>query len=98
MRATYEGVAFAMLDCYQHMPGEIKRLTVCGGGANSAVWCQMFADAVATRIVTVKGDELGAKGVVLNDAVVQGICGRLQGGGRGDGRVGPRVRAGYEGA
>ena len=45
------GVAFAMLDCYQHMPGEIKRLTVCGGGANSAVWCQMFADAVGTQIL-----------------------------------------------
>ena len=75
VRATYEGVAFAMLDCYQHMPGEIKRLTVCGGGANSAVWCQMFADAVGTQIVTVKGDELGAKGVVLNNAVVQGIYG-----------------------
>lgn len=26
VRATYEGVAFAMLDCYQHMPQEIKHL------------------------------------------------------------------------
>lgn len=25
VRATYEGVAFAMLDCYQHMPQEIKQ-------------------------------------------------------------------------
>ena len=72
VRATYEGVAFAMLDCYKHMPQEIKRVTVCGGGANSAAWCQMFADALGTRIITIKGGELGAKGVILNNAVVQG--------------------------
>ena len=72
VRATYEGVAFAMLDCYQHMPQKVVRLTVCGGGAESATWCQIFADAVGIEIVTVKGEELGAKGVVLNNAVVQG--------------------------
>ena len=27
VRATYEGVAFAMLDCYQHMPQKVVRLT-----------------------------------------------------------------------
>ena len=73
VRATYEGVAYAMLDCYQNMPQEITRLTVCGGGANSEMWCRMFADAVGTQIVTVKGDELGAKGVVLNNMVIQGL-------------------------
>ena len=73
LRATYEGVAFSMLDCYNHMPQEVKRITVCGGGANSPFWCQMFADALGTEIVAVNGDELGAKGVVLNNAVVQGF-------------------------
>lgn len=73
LRATYEGVAFAMLDCYRHMPREVKQITVCGGGANSPFWCQMFADALGAEIIAVKGDELGAKGVVLNNAVVQGI-------------------------
>lgn len=72
VRATYEGVAYAMLDCYQHMPQKVARLTLCGGGANSSFWAQMFADAVGQEIVTVKGDELGAKGVILNNAVVQG--------------------------
>lgn len=80
VRATYEGVAFAMLDCYQHMPLEIKQITVCGGGANSSVWCQMFADALGTKIVTVKGEELGAKGVVINNAVVQGYYADYQDG------------------
>ncbi len=73
MRATYEGVALAMLDCYAHMPRPVKQITVCGGGANSEFWCQMFADVLGAEILTVKGEELGAKGVVLNNAVVQGI-------------------------
>ncbi|GHU14569.1 hypothetical protein FACS1894161_5260 [Spirochaetia bacterium] len=73
IRAVYEGVAYAMLDCYQHMPLKIKSVTVCGGGAGSAFWCQMFADALGTRIMTVNGDELGAKGAIMNNAVVQGI-------------------------
>ena len=73
LRATYEGVAFAMLDCYSNMPGKVKQITVCGGGAKSSFWCQMFADVLGADIITVNGDELGAKGVVLNNAVVQGL-------------------------
>ena len=73
VRATYEGVAFAMLDCYQHMPLPIEQITLCGGGANSAVWCQMFADALGSKIITVEGEELGARGVAINNTVVQGI-------------------------
>jgi erythritol kinase len=73
VRATFEGVAFAMLDCYRHMPLVIEQVTVCGGGSKSAVWCQMFADALGKRIITVKGGELGAKGVIINNAVVQGL-------------------------
>lgn len=73
IRATYEGVAFAMLDCYQHMPLPIENITLCGGGANSFTWCQMFADALGSKIITVEGEELGARGVAINNAVVQGI-------------------------
>ena len=73
LRAAYEGVAFAMLDCYINMPGEVKQITVCGGGAKSPFWCQMFADILGSEIVTVNGNELGAKGTVLNNAVIQGF-------------------------
>ena len=78
VRATYEGVAFAMLDCYEHMPLTPEQITVCGGGSGSNTWCQMFADALGSRIVTVKGDELGARGVAINNMVVQGIYGSYQ--------------------
>ena len=55
-----------------------EQITVCGGGSGSNTWCQMFADALGSRIVTVKGDELGARGVAINNMVVQGIYGSYQ--------------------
>ena len=73
MRSVYEGVAYAMLDCYNHMPLKIKSVTLCGGGAGSTFWCQMFADVLGTRIMTVNGEELGAKGAIMNNAVVQNV-------------------------
>ena len=72
VRATYEGVVFAMMDCYQHMPEGMKKITLCGGGANSPTWCQMFADAMGVPITIVGGSEAGALGVCINNAVVQG--------------------------
>lgn len=72
VRATYEGVAYAMLDCYQSMPQAVQSITLCGGGASSAFWCQMFADTLGSSLKTVQGQELGALGVVINNAVVQG--------------------------
>jgi sugar (pentulose or hexulose) kinase len=73
MRACYEGVAYAMMHCYDNMPFEIGKITICGGGAASEVWCQMFADALGKQVITVNGDELGAKGAILTNAVAQGI-------------------------
>ena len=73
IRATYEGVAYAMMDCYLSMPLEVKQITLCGGGASSQFWCQMFCDALGSKIITVKGDEFGALGVAINNAVVQGF-------------------------
>ncbi len=73
LRACYEGVAYAMMHCYDKMPFEIKQITICGGGAQSATWCQMFADALGKKVITVHGDELGAKGTILVNAVAQGI-------------------------
>ena len=73
LRACYEGVAYAMLDCYSRLSEEVTQITVCGGGALSRFWCQMFADAVGIRVVTVNGQELGARGAALTNAVAQGI-------------------------
>ena len=52
---------------------DIKQITICGGGSHSAVWCQIFADVLGKKVITVHGDELGAKGTIISNAVAQGI-------------------------
>lgn len=73
LRAVYEGVAMEMLDCYKHMPGEINEVRLSGGGASSAFWCQMFADALGKVMKVPAGSEFGAKGSVINAAVALNI-------------------------
>lgn len=64
-RAVYEGVALAIRDCYEHVPGETDRVYVSGGGARSELWCQLFADQLNAEIHLPAGEEFGAKGVAL---------------------------------
>ncbi len=64
-RAVYEGVALAMRDCYEHIPGETDAVLMGGGGARSELWCQLFADCLGRRIEVPAGEEFGAKGAAL---------------------------------
>ena len=75
LRAVYEGIAMAMVDCYQSVPVKLSEIYVSGGGAKSDVWMQMFADAMGTDVVILCGTELGAKGAAMNAAVALGTYG-----------------------
>jgi len=65
MRAVYEGVALAMRDCYQAMNQQVDEVILVGGGARSAFWAQMFADAAGKRIIVPSGAEFGARGAAI---------------------------------
>lgn len=73
LRAVYEGIAMAMVDCYRSTEADLKEIYVSGGGAKSDVWMQIFADAMDTDIVICSGTEFGAKGAALNVGVALGI-------------------------
>lgn len=73
LRAVYEGVAFAALDCYKHFPMEIREIRMAGGGSNSPVWCQMFADMAGVTVLVPEGSEFGAKGAVMITGIALGI-------------------------
>jgi sugar (pentulose or hexulose) kinase len=65
VRAVYEGISLAMLDCYKHLPQNADEIYLSGGGANSDFWCQMFANCLNASIIVPKGSEFGAKGAAL---------------------------------
>ena len=78
LRAVYEGVAFATLDCYRHMPIDPEVVCLSGGGAKSAVWCQILADCLGKPISVPAGSQFGAKGAALNVGVAAGFYSSAQ--------------------
>lgn len=73
LRAVYEGVTLSALDCYSYLPAKISELKLAGGGSRSALWAQMFADALGCPVHVVEGKEPGAKGAAMNAGVAIGI-------------------------
>ena len=73
LRALYEGVGFAMMDCYENMPIEPECINLSGGGAKSNAWCQIISDMMGKFIQIPEGSEFGAKGAALNAGVACGI-------------------------
>ena len=65
-RAVLEGVAFAIRDCYEVAKAnglEITSTNLCGGGARSATWQQIFADVLGIPVhilATEQGPSYGA--------------------------------------
>jgi sugar (pentulose or hexulose) kinase len=78
LRAVYEGVAFATLDCYRHMPIDPKVVCLSGGGAKSPVWCQILADCLGKPMSVPAGSQFGAKGAAINVGVAGGFYSSAQ--------------------
>lgn len=73
LRAIYEGVALAMVDCFANIPIEVSEIAISGGGAKSNLWCQIFADTTGKKIKTFQASELGALGAAMSAGVGIGI-------------------------
>ncbi len=61
--AVLEGVAFGLRDGWASMQvatGEVKELSLVGGGARSALWAGLIASTLGVPLVTHEGGEAGA--------------------------------------
>lgn len=70
VRAVYEGIALNARWLWQYVskfsPKKNQAITITGGGANSAVWCQIFADVLGCPIQQTKDPSLAnAKGAAM---------------------------------
>ncbi len=72
-RAVYEGMAFANKHCLDAYSTPATEIRLSGGGTNSPVWCQIFADVCDATIRLPNGTEFGAKGSAANAAFVAGL-------------------------
>lgn len=73
LRSVYEGVALSMLDCFDHIPVSVSNLMVCGGGAESSLWCQIVSDVTGKTVSVPKGSEFGALGASITIGLATGI-------------------------
>ncbi|MBW2123432.1 MAG: carbohydrate kinase [Deltaproteobacteria bacterium] len=73
LRSVYEGVALSMVDCFDHIPVSVSNLMVCGGGAESPLWCQIVSDATGRAVSIPKGSEFGALGVSITTGLATGV-------------------------
>jgi len=74
-RAIYEGVAFAHrahLALLEAGGLRRERAVLSGGAAHSAVWCQIFADALGRPVETSDAAQAGARGIAMAIAVGTG--------------------------
>jgi len=74
LRAVYEGVAFSTRHNFESMlKGEkLADTFLSGGGTKSAVWCQILADCLGTRMKVPFGADSGSRGAAINAGVAVG--------------------------
>ena len=56
-------MSFGLLDGWHALgaaPGSVQGLAVVGGGARSALWTQLLADAIGVPMQSIEGGEAGA--------------------------------------
>jgi erythritol kinase (D-erythritol 1-phosphate-forming) len=74
-RAVLEGLSLVIRDCFrasQETPDALQICGLCGGGANSDVWCQIIADVIGTSTFRPVDQEIGAKGAFIAGLVALG--------------------------
>ena len=72
LRAVYEGLAYAIRDCYERIGRPISTIRLVGGAARSPFWTQMIADVTGVPVEIPEGAEFGAKGAALLAATAIG--------------------------
>ncbi|MDD3169449.1 MAG: FGGY-family carbohydrate kinase, partial [Eubacteriales bacterium] len=76
IRAVLEGVVYSQLECidvFREMGVNINDMMICGGGAKSELWRQMFADVYRCPVSTIEADQGGALGAAILAGVGSGV-------------------------
>jgi erythritol kinase len=70
--AVLEGLSHVVRECLEASSAGAQDLRVCGGGANSAFWCQLIADVTGIPTLRSADSEIGAKGALICARVATG--------------------------
>ena len=78
LRAVYEGLALSIRDGYAAIPAEIREITLSGGTARSAFFCQLVADITRRTVRVPSASQPGARGAALLAAVAIGLAASVE--------------------
>ncbi len=87
--AVCESIAYAARHCIE-AAGFAGRVSVCGGGAGSRVWCQMIADVLQVPLHIARRPEVGARGTAMATMDVIGLPYDLEAWTRSEAVIEPR--------
>jgi xylulokinase len=76
MKASLEGVAFALRDAMESLEAtgvSIADLRLAGGGATNRAWCQLLADVLGKRLLAAGSTAGAARGAALLAGLAAGI-------------------------
>lgn len=73
VRAIQESVAFMLREHLEYLGADCSQIRSTGGGAASALWCQIKADVTGKTIVTLKNAESACLGTAIVAGVGAGI-------------------------
>ncbi|MBV8376303.1 MAG: carbohydrate kinase [Verrucomicrobia bacterium] len=74
-RSVLEGLSLVIRDCLQashEAAASLSNCGLCGGGANSDVWCQLISDVIGRPTFRPMDQEVGAKGAFIAGLVATG--------------------------
>jgi len=63
MRAVFEGLAYSLRDCYEHLPKGDTPVILAGGASASQAMCQICADVLQRPMLRVPEQEFGLFGM-----------------------------------
>ena len=92
--AVCESVAYAARHCIE-AAGFGGRVSVCGGGAGSRVWCQMIADVLQVPLHIARRPEVGARGTAMATMDVLGISYDHEAWTRSEAVIEPQAQSGH---
>ncbi|WP_035856390.1 FGGY-family carbohydrate kinase [Cryptosporangium arvum] len=77
-RAVYEGLAYAMADCYSAFGRTAETIRLTGGGAASAIWPGVLSNIMGVPVELLAADEGAALGVAVLAGVSAGVWPTLE--------------------
>ena len=73
IRATMEGVAMSMIECYAALEAPVTEIRLTGGGARSPLWREICAAAMGRALLLPEAEETGALGGAILAARAVGL-------------------------